>query len=845
MKHGNFLKLALMASGIGAFFTGCSGVSGGVAGIGDTTAIKNRTAVEKLAYMGGSAVYNAGNPSLTQLAKNAVVAVRLGKVEKNDLGGGVISYKNSTTDYSLGFIEVSDVDSDGISFSYYTFGDDSDSYSLSGSFTLKNGQSCDLNGDGEMDVKYEKGRNAVKNTNWLTFINGEEKDTSSLFAVVPGQYENGTYPAGLIGINSDGRSIVTKNDVRTNSRAAVANIAYGDYVIDSDTNSCQIYVGPRIKGGSARALTDSELETINVFKSEDAEALLFKPQEFDGGYSVYELLNRLPASIVTDSHAESSVADAVEYLNGLIIREDFIENLVAAESGDAVEEIKMQLAMQPVSCEEERVLFNRHSLALVYPDLCPDFSLASTSMSVVFPWLYVSFGDLPTEEEIESNARNIALAEDNARSAGGSGKADYTEEYKEYLAKRKAIEDGFDKLADFDVAPLIGSIIGNGHLASFMNQTKVSLKVGVDGHLNIAFSNISARIKLCVLASVEVQDKLSYNIKGTSLFSKDKGEITSVEDYKKKFPNSSMSEDEIKKTFMLDEDATKKEWGINKWYFNFSNDGQTVNTLGCIYPSADAKDFHVSFAPVKVLPVVVTFDGKFDILTKMNAVIEFKNLYAGGICVYGYEAKFGADWGFRRWYTIAGKRIAPKITSFYFDTYANGETIAQTASYFGPKEKDESKTLLGGGIMAQIIPVVQVRGGIGIGGDAYGIKADFTVGVKFTVAAIAAYIGLSYQPSTGDFMLVTETGMNVVSTLDIDLQLYIDPPLVSAKRWHKDIYKIGTLRWQIFKLRTEGFRVVKREGFKALEESSNNTPSGNWWNDIANEVTKMQGLKVL
>lgn len=815
MKHGIFLKMGLIAAGLEAFLTGCSGIcsdhSSREARIGNTSSIKNRAAVEKLAYMGGSAVYNANDPSSTQLAKNVVVAVRVGKVEKNNLGGGYVSYKNSSTDYTLGFIEVSDVNSDCISFSYSTFANDSNSSSFAGYFILRNGESCDLNGDGEKDVKYEKGRNGVKNTNWLTFINSAEKDTSSLFAIIPEQYENRTYPSGLIGINSDGRSVVTKNNVRTKGRAIVANISYGDYVIDSDTNSCQIYIGSHISSRSARSLQESELKAINTGKSADVQSLLFKPQEFDGSYSITELLGKMPSSIVTMNYTEMPVFEAVGYLNSLIARKDFIENLIAAESGDAVEEIKEQLAMQPISCEEERVLFNRHSLALVYPDLCPDFSLASSSMSVVFPWLYVSFGELPTEEEIENNASR-------ERSIASSSKAGYAEEYENYLAKRKAIEAGFNKLTSFDVAPLIGSIIGNGQLASLMNQTKISLKVGVDGNFSIALSNISARMKLCVLASVDIQDKLSYNIKGTSLFSKKKAEITSVEDYKKKFPNSSMSEDEIKKVFMLDEDASKKEWGINKWYFNFANDGQTVNTLGCIYPSADAKDFHVNFQPVKTLPIVVTFDGKFDILAKMNAVIEFKNLYAGGICVFGYEVKFGADWGFREWYTFFGERIAPKITSFYFDCYGKGEKIAESASYFGPKEKDDSKTLIGGGIMAQIIPVVQIRGGIGIGGSAYVVDADFTAGVKFTVAApVAGYIGLSWQPSTGDLMLVAESGMNIVSTIDVDLQLYVDPPLVSAKRWHKDIYKIGIMRWQIYKLRTEGWNVVKKEGFKVLE----------------------------
>lgn len=809
MKHSDFLKMALLATtGMGAFFTGCSELSSCDAGIGDTSSIKNRAAVEKLAYMGGSAVYNENDPSATQLAENVVVAVRIGKVEKTDLGAGNTSYKNSSSDYSLGFIEVKNVNPDSISFSYNTFADESDAYSFTNEFVLKNGDSCDLNGDGEIDVKYEKGRNGVKHTNWLTFINDESKNTSSLFAVVPEQYSNRTYPAGLIGINPDGRSVVTKNNVSTGSRAVIANISYGDYVVDSDTNSCQIYVGSRIKSRSARALNDNELEQMNAVKSDDAESLMFKPQEFDGSYSIYELLKSMPASIVTKEYMGLPVSSAVEYLNNLIRREDFIGKLLENASGEATDEIRNQLAMQPISCEEERILFNRHSLALIYPELCPDFSLASTSISVVFPWLYVSFGELPGEEEIERNARSISVYKSN----------DYVKEYSEYLAKRKAIEDGFSKLSSFDVAPLIGSIIGNGNLASLMNQTKISLKVGVDGNFSICASNISARIKLCVLASVDVQDKLSYNVKGTSLFTKSKGEITSVEDYKKKFPNSSMDEDEIKKVFMLDEDATKKDWGINKWYFNFSNDGQTVNTLGCIYPSADAKDFHVNFQPVKSVPIVVTFDGKFDILTKMNAVIEFKNLYAGGIFVFGYEVKFGADWGFRDWYTVFGKRIAPKITTFYFDTYGKGEKISESASYFGAKEKDNSKTLLGGGVLVQIIPVVQVRGGLGIGGDAYVIEADCTVGVKFTVAApVAGYVGLSYQPSSGDFMLVAESGMNVVATTDVDLQLYLDPPLVSAKRWHKDIYKIGTMRWQIYKLRTEGWKVVTKEGFKVLE----------------------------
>lgn len=806
---GKTLLAAVLVTGL---FTGCSELDCGRASIGDTESIKNRSAVAKLAYMGGSAVYNGSDESISQLAENVVLAVRLGKVEKTALGDGSYACKNSETDFNLGFFEINVVDKDGITFTYNKFRNDSDVYDNMGSYTIKLGEGCDIDGDSKVDVRYEVAKNGVKNNRWLTFVNDmEDRDTSVLFAVIPEQYENKAYPAGLVGVNSDGRSIVTKYNVSNNGRACVANISYGDYVIDSETNTCSMYVGSGIKARGARALNDSELETVQMCNADDYTDFLFKPQEFAENYSIQELLASLPASIVTKSYSGMTIADATDYLNDLIMRDDFIGKLVDGKSGDVADEIRNQLAMSPISSDAERVLFNRHSIALLYPELCPDFSMASTSISVVFPWLSVDFGKVATADEIEEEARQIM-----ARGAVASSSE--VKEYSEYLAKRKAIEKKFDELTSYDVAPLLGGIIGNARLAALMNQTKVQLKIGVGGYLSTANGDLHVGVKLCILTAVDVQDRLTFNIAGTSLFEKEEPKIKSVEDYKKMYPNSSFTDEkEIKKIFMFDEKETKKEWGIDKWYFNWSNEGETVNTLGYIYPSASAKSFHKSFAPVKVLPVVFTFDGQFDLLFKMNAVAEFNNLYVGGVGMYGVELNFGVDWGFREWFKIFGVKIAPKVWTFHFDPFGKASVINESASYCGMKTNDKNMVKVGAGVMAQIIPVVQIRGGVGIGTDIVILEADATAGVKFTVAApIGGYIGMNYNVGTGDVLFVTEAAMNVQATVGVDLQIYLDPPLVSAKRWHYDIWRDQAFKWQIFSLRTENFKMVKSEGFKVL-----------------------------
>ena len=78
------------------------------------------------------------------------------------------------------------------------------------------------------------------------------------------------------------------------------------------------------------------------------------------------------------------------------------------------------------------------------------------------------------------------------------------------------------------------------------------------------------------------------------------------------------------------------------------------------------------------------------------------------------------------------------------------------------------------------------------------------------------YCGFNYNAGTQEFALVTDAKMNLVSTIAADLQFYLDPPLVSAKRWHYDLYKDTAFKYQIFRIRTENLTPVIKEGFKSL-----------------------------
>lgn len=846
MKVLSLLKKTVFSGCLAAsvFITGCamSLDSNDVNNqIRDITGLLSRKSIQKMTYMGGSVLYSPDNSAMNQLSQDVKIAVRIGKVNKEDIGGGNIVYTNSRTECNFGYISIGDISREKISFTYFQLPEDQNFETAveKGVFTINAGESKDINGDGIDDLSYTKpyaGRKGQKKNMWLNFLTDiDNRETVSMFSIIPMQYKLCAHPGGLIGINPNGAYIINKYNIGTANRALVSNITYGDFVFDSEENTISRYVGAGISEKAGRALEDSELKVEEEISAETTvEDVLFKGYEFVEDFDVNELLAALPSSIVKEVYAGRTISENIDYLNNLIQQSSFLDNLLAANSGEAVDEIRNQLAIQPVSGLLEQVIINRHSLALIYPEECPDVNLSASSLADAMPWLYVDMGQLlenGSDDAVRSNvsdemkkkeeqqiAQRMARYKEEAERAHANEKGTYLDEFIEYEVKRDVLIKRFDELTSYNVAPFLSSLTGVQAIRDIVEGTNSTISLGIGGSISFANGDPSIKIKLGVLLKFELQDKLKVSLQSTSFFTEtNPASITpeeSMEQYKKLYPNSNATEEQMKNFFtQFNEDEYKKDWGVDHWYFKWTRSSEKLTENSIVHPSDSAKSLHKSIQPVKVLPLVVTFDAKFDMFIKLKLLAEFTDFYAGGIALYGVDCAAGINWGFRSWFKFFGRKIAPKIWTFYVDTYAYAIPTSESAGFAGFKKIDPNWRM-GGGIQVVFCPVLEFRVGAGVGASAAGVDADCTIGAWANIfTPIGVYAGLNVGPG-GSLTSVIEPTMDLGVGWGVDLQLYLDPPLISSKRWTYPLYSDQAVDAQVFKIRMENMEVVKKEGFK-------------------------------
>ena len=836
---------ACLILGLGAVLFGCSmqlgsfETSEGSSSVNNIRSMMNRSDSEKLLYMGGSVLYSPKDPNANQLIPGAVIATRIGKVEKSELGAGQYAYKNSKTDYELGFISVDSISMDEISFSYYKFPNaESNNYVAAGKFSLSENETADLNGDGTADVKYTKpapGRKGYRTNMWLTFIcDVEAGDRAAMFSIIPMQYERSVYPNGLLGINPMGQYVVNKYDVGTNCRSVVSNIAYGDYVLDTEANTLLRYVGTeRNSRAASRAIEETELqEAVQISSESNPEEFEYKANEFTQEFNIEELLSVMPASIVTENYAGRSIVENVAYLNRLIRESSFLNKLVEGKYDGVAEEIRSQLASQPISGEVERVIFGRHALTLVYPEYCPDVSLFSQSLSNVLPWLYVDFGDvIDNTEESETAGRSAATSErikkskqasydaamkkyiEEARQKHSEEKGKKVDEYIEYEVKRDAIEKYFSTLKSYNFASFLAGLLDKEWLSDIVSGTNTNLSVGIAGSVSFANANPSVDFKVGLLVKFELENRIAVCINTTSLFADQAPEKKSVKElqdkFNKKFPDGHFSADDIQDYMeTMNKVDLKDELGLDSWVFGAAEKIQNGSECNGIRPSKDAKSIHKSVNPIAQLPLSLTFDAEFDILFKVSAVAEFDNFTIGGIYMTVFDCKAGIDWGFREYFLGF-----PVATTFWYDSYAACNTYSENAGFAGITSVNKDDLKLGGGVQVSVCPVVKFRVGVGLGYSLLGASADVTVGPKIVFfAPLSSYVGIAMEMD-GTPVVIIDMDMDAGFSYSGDVQFCLDPPILSTKRWSYDIPGLkGQCVWQIFRLRLENFEVVEKEG---------------------------------
>ena len=234
---GIFVSAFLFASAV--VFAGCAFSEQNVnsADISDISAKMSFENVSRQAYMGGSVLYNPDDLSNSQLAENVCVAVRLGKVKRNEINEDQVVFTDDEDSAKFGFMKINSISTSSVAFSYTEFSADGKSLTTA-SFNVAEGDSVDINSDGFYDLKYTKpkiNRVGLENARWLTFLSSQDDLNTSMFSVLPEQYSRNVYPAGLLGINPDGKFIVNKYEVGSSNRAAVVGVCAGDFVLDSKT----------------------------------------------------------------------------------------------------------------------------------------------------------------------------------------------------------------------------------------------------------------------------------------------------------------------------------------------------------------------------------------------------------------------------------------------------------------------------------------------------------------------------------------------------------------------------------------------------------------------------------
>jgi len=197
--------------------------------------------ISRMAYMGGSLMYNPNGNVPGQLAKDVVVATRFTSVDVNYTGTGD----------AFGYIVISSVDTSDITFSYTEYDDDRKAHSK-GLFTVGLDKEVDITGDDIADVTYSSPaykRDGMENAVWLTFISpmpdGSSEGSLGMYSVLPERYARAAYPNSVMGITPDGRFVVSMYE-NGGARAAVQGVEYGDIVVDSQEGKYK-----NIKSGSA------------------------------------------------------------------------------------------------------------------------------------------------------------------------------------------------------------------------------------------------------------------------------------------------------------------------------------------------------------------------------------------------------------------------------------------------------------------------------------------------------------------------------------------------------------------------------------------------------------------
>ena len=744
-----YKKLCLVAVALTCAVINYSGCANG---FGSNSAAEVKEAdvsydsISRMAYIGGSLVYNSGNIGYGQLYNGVKIAVRTSLVESENQDvtayAGSSEYTKTIKNYSdkadsitFGYLTVTEVSKEGISF-YYTKYDSDGTTAGSSNYTVKAGESVDITGDGKADLKYSAlvpVRNDFENAMILSFISSTDDLYTTMYATI--KTDNPSRAAietSLYGLNTNNEFIYIVGIVDSQSRAVTSSetipgISHGDYVISEISGEYYTAVGNNSSSGYDLKSVDDYTGNENEFFSELEPFLtyFYTDEQFASDTGAVILLKKMPESLwgnLSESLKNNTCTqeEAVDKLNEIlvdlssiyaIIDKDDSSISISDEERNDFEEAQKDfiLSLFPGLTDEQLndeekfeeylkknnqdysdlvdlknvstkyltlVAMSRRFIENHFPE-SPRAIAEIPDVTLVFPLLSMDLGDVPAPDEI-SDLPDISTYNPSGNYSSES------ESRNLYSVGSRAAETDYESY--LSKKEKIDNDFSKFHS---MSLTKIKIQDGKSEGKDkpktdvIFMKKYNTDLKLGVIGNIDIRwGKVDCEVAGAVYLS----------------IGANLSQASYYNTI-------------------FKKDFMEISTTMMVGP----------------VPITTSLDGDFKIdlnivaSTPINCALGYTGMYGAGV-------NFGANYGVSyKW-----KWFVP-VPYGYFDPYFNSYTINNTAYYAGrvdQKQDDFSKSLEK--FYIEFIPTITVKPGV-------------KLGPKYVFAGVELPVELKAQPGFGFF----------------------------------------------------------------------------------------------
>lgn len=461
-------------------------------------------------FIGGSLIYNPSGTG-SQLSAGTKVGIRLGKLDEKKtnltdlsslssgehedntnywvdkstaenmgvaeakpsqpLFGGTVKeevlYEDIPSEAIYGYLSIDSISESNIKLTFTKVSSDNTKFSQQ--FSIDEGQTADLDEDGNPDLKYAKPvitRTGYANARWLTFICSEEDCSTAMFYTFTKSAARAGYRAttqeaemiepGLYGVNTSNNFIFIQYGKEKPS--SLAGMAYGDYVVSLPNDNPTIEITDAIAAADDKInVKDIEFDDNGVPTSEPQSKVNvefynfsyaitnpgepdtptatsieeYDPDSFNYKYFAWQfpdpengpkylleeicakesVKTALKAAVGESFNEGGSTEQVLSYLNKALDSKEVFTAVVNAfitkptEKQSVTDKYNSSAANDKITCV-------RQTFDQIYSE-SPDADIDSPDVGNIYPWMYVCAGSPDYDTESDSAVLVNAFCDDN------------------------------------------------------------------------------------------------------------------------------------------------------------------------------------------------------------------------------------------------------------------------------------------------------------------------------------------------------------------------------------------------------------------------------------------------